>query len=159
MVQPHALQVSKHHSSCYLSLCIMICICYVLKLCSNIYISHQCFSNSERESWCAVPSSCQWVRLRSLTAQRQVMRDKPYQLPNLFHHEVGVVRGARPVCYASNLKPHASAAMKVCIVESRANMAVSFHVLSTGVYLCPHCSHPYPAKPNLKPWLVGLQLL
>lgn len=49
--------------------------------------------------------------------------------------------------------------MKVCIVESGAKKAVSFHVLSAGVYLCPHCSHPPPAKTKLRPWLVALQLL
>lgn len=36
--------------------------------------------------------------------------------------------------------------MKVCIVESEAKMVVSFHLFSTGVYLCLHCSHPHPCE-------------
>lgn len=48
-----------------------------------------------------------------------------------------------------------SEAMKVCIVESGTKMAVSFHILSTGVCLCRHCL-PHPVTTTLKPWLVGL---
>lgn len=64
-----------------------------------------------------------------------------------------------PYVLCSHVKAMVSAALKVCIVESGAKMAVSFHVLSTGVCLCRHGSHPRPAKTKLKPRLVGLQRL
>ena len=92
------MQVSKHHSSGFCSPCVFYFFNLYWKcVCANIYICHQCLSNEDSESGRAVPSSCQ--RACNLAAQRQANRDKPRQLPNLFHHEVGVVI-PRPVCYA-----------------------------------------------------------
>lgn len=85
------------------------------------------------------------------------MRDKPYQLPNLFHHEVGVARSAHLVYYAYISSPQCQLQWRHALLKVGPKMAVSFQVLSTGVCLCLHCSHPRPAKS--KPRLVGLQLL
>lgn len=85
------------------------------------------------------------------------MRDKPYQLPNLFHHEVGVARSAHLVYYAYISSPQCQLQWRHALLKVGPKMAVSFQVLSTGVCLCLHCSHPCPAKS--KPRLVGLQLL
>lgn len=85
------------------------------------------------------------------------MRDKPYQLPNLFHHEVGVARSAHLVYYAYISSPQCQLQWRYALLKVGPKTAVSFHVLSTGVCVCLHCSHPDPAKS--KPRLVGLQLL
>lgn len=102
------------------------------KVCANIYISHQCLSNEKSESGCAVPRSCQWVR--------QAIRDKPRQLPNLFHHEVGVVRGARPVCYA-----HTSSHAVSCSEGMHCwKVGPRWQLVSTSfqqVFACVHTAH------------------
>lgn len=56
-------------------------------MCANIYISHVCLMRRVNRGVRCQVSVCRYMR--SLAAQQPVMRDKPYQLPNLFHHEVG----------------------------------------------------------------------
>lgn len=121
----------------------------ILKVCANIDVPHRCLSNGESESGDDVPISCQWVRhldwrptnhTSSITCSitRWVWRDVP-SLSVMLTYQVAV-----------------SFAMKECIVECGAKMAVGFHVLSTGVCLCWHCSHPHPVKTKLKPcWLTA----
>lgn len=146
------LQVSKHHSSSY----------------SPVFFSlHRKWAKpSQFTSLFSLWRG--WIRLchakflsvgktRSFAAQRRAMRDKPYQLPNLFHHEVGVARSAHLVYYAYISSPQCQLQWRHALLKVGPKMAVSFQVLSTGVCLCLHCSHPHPAKS--KPRLVGLQLL
>lgn len=71
----------------------------ILKVCANIDVPHRCLSNEESESGDDVPISCQWVRHLDWRPSGKRL-DKPHELHNLFHHEVGVARRSLPICYA-----------------------------------------------------------
>lgn len=111
-------------------------------VCANIDITHHCLSNGQSESDSAVPSSRQKVKV---TATRPTAADerRTVHLPNLFHHEVGRAKG---VCFA--YMPCSQWRQALLKVEPK--MAVRFHLFSTGVYLCPHCSYPHSAQDKVE---------
>lgn len=132
----------------------------ILKDCAHTDISHQCLSDGESESGYGVPNFCHSARPAAWRSNGKRL-DKLHKLPNLFHHEEGGARRARPISEHSDTELHCWSQRRYALLKVGPKKKRKWQLASTffqQVFACVDiCSHPHPVETKLKPWLVGSQ--